>query len=135
MGDKAQEWEYIAVYGGTIGYTKKGDRDTPPYMGGMETNWPYIGVWILANYELWYCTDLGERLEIISDVQSFEYVKVFGDVGVGIFNIPRRGQIYDNLIPDRRIHIYRQPTKGTLGLELVCFARKFSVTTNIQGHQ
>jgi len=87
----------------------------------------------MANYELWYADDLGNRLAYINDVMSFEYIKVFGDIGIGVFQFPQRNQVYNTNLPDRQIHVYRQPIGGSLSLDFTCRLRKFDTATTLQG--
>lgn len=84
-----------------------------------------------AKFEIWYLDDVGNRLSPINDVGSFEYVKVLGGEGVGIIDIPKRGQVYDNNTPDRRIAFYRQ--NGRLSLDAVVLARRFETKTSQHG--
>ena len=87
----------------------------------------------MATYRLWYGDDLGNRIAPIPDVQSFEYVSVLGGVGYATLSIPRRGQVYDDTVPDRRVHIYRQPTGGVSTLVFICLLRRFDITTTLEG--
>ena len=87
----------------------------------------------MADYELWFADDLGNRLAYINDCQSFEYVKTLGDIGYGTFSFPQNSQIYDNQIPDRRILVYRRNTNGSLSLDFTWLLRRFSYNTTIQG--
>lgn len=89
----------------------------------------------MARYELWYADVLGNKLAYINDIISFEYAKVLGDIGVGVFQFPRRGQVYDNDKVDRRIHVYRQPKGGVLKLDFTCYLRKFATNTTLQGQK
>lgn len=86
-----------------------------------------------ANYELWYADDLGKRLAYINDVMSFEYVKVIGDIGIGAFQFSNRPSAYRANIPDRRIHVYRQPIGGRLALDFSCRLRRFDTETTRDG--
>lgn len=86
-----------------------------------------------ANYELWYADDLGNRIAYINDVISFEYVKVLGDIGIGTFQFPNRPTPYKANVPDRRIHIYRQPIGGSLRLDFSCRLRRFDTETTQTG--
>lgn len=86
-----------------------------------------------SKYELWHADDLGSRLAYINDVISFEYVKVLGDIGFCALYVPKRGQIYDSTVPDRRIAIYRQPIDGHLSLDYIGLARQFEIITSAQG--
>lgn len=87
----------------------------------------------MTNYELWYSDDIGNRLDYIRDAISFEYVKVLGDIGICALYVPKRGQVYDNTIPDRRVLIYRQPIGGNLSLDYVGPSRKFDTITSGEG--
>lgn len=87
----------------------------------------------MSRYELWYLNDIGNRLSYISDVVSFEYARVLGDVGIGSFTFPYRRQLHTAATPDRRIAVYRQPLGGTLGLESVFMLRQFELSTSEQG--
>jgi hypothetical protein len=87
----------------------------------------------MATYELWYTTSLGERLAPITDVIAFQYVKVIGDVGFATLAFPRRGQVYEDVSPDRRIEIYRRPDGGVLALEIVIFLDRFIFSTDKRG--
>ena len=87
----------------------------------------------LANYELWYLDDVGNRLAYIGDAKQFEYTKVLGSIGVGSVTIPQRGQIYDNTTIDRRIAFYLQPENGSLTLDFVMMARRFVTSTTTEG--
>lgn len=86
-----------------------------------------------ATYELWYADDLGNRLAYMNDVISFEYAKVIGDIGVAIIQVSNRNSPYRVNLPDRRVHIYRQPVGGSLKLDFTCYLRKFNTETTQAG--
>lgn len=87
----------------------------------------------MTNYNLWFADELDKRLAYVRDVQSFEYVKVVGGVGVGIFQFPKRRQLYDATKLDYKIQVYRQPTGGVSALDFTCFLREFNTETTQQG--
>lgn len=87
----------------------------------------------MANYELWYLDDVGNRLAYIPDWADLEYVKVLGGTGSLSVTLPKRGQVYDQTLPDRRIAVYRQPTGGSLSLEIVALMRLMQTSTTAQG--
>ena len=89
----------------------------------------------MANYEFWYCDESGNRLSYISNITDFEYVKVVGDIGVLIFSLPLLNKFYEQRRRDRRIHVYRQPTNGALGLDLVVFLNEFRTITSTATNQ
>lgn len=86
-----------------------------------------------AYYEFWYCDDLGNRLENITSISQFEYVKVAGDVGLLSIATPLQGSLWETNQVDRRIHVYRQPVGGSLKLELVAFLQTFTYETLSDG--
>jgi hypothetical protein len=87
----------------------------------------------MANYELWYCDPLGNRIKNIYNIKSFEYTKIVGDVGVGKFTVPIQGEIWEQVKPDYRIHVYRQAIGGSLELDFVCFLQGFEPNTKSNG--
>ena len=87
----------------------------------------------MAKYELWYADDLGNRLAYINDISSIEYVKVLGSVGYFAITFPKRGQVYDSAIPDRRVAIYRMPIGGAMALDFMGLARSFNTVTSQTG--
>ncbi len=87
----------------------------------------------MANYEIWYCDDIGNRIASIATVEKFEYVKVAGDVGVMTMSLPVTGAVWEQVKPDHRIHIYRQPVNGSMALEFVAFLQGFNWTTDKNG--
>ena len=89
----------------------------------------------MANYELWYCDPLGNRIKNIYNIKSFEYTKVVGDVGIGKFTVPIQGEIWEQEKPDYRIHVYRQAIGGSLKLDFVCFLQGFEPKTSKNGSQ
>jgi len=89
----------------------------------------------MANYEFWYCDESGNRLEYISLVGGVEFVHVQGDVGAAIFDFPILNLIHEEIRPERRIHIYRQPIGGALTLEFVCFLNIWTFYNQFDGRE
>lgn len=89
----------------------------------------------MANYEFWYCDEAGNRISYINNMGQFEFIHVLGDVGVLIVNIPRLGKVFEQNRRDRRIHVYRQPIGGALGLEFVAFINSISYLTERNGRE
>lgn len=87
----------------------------------------------MAHYELWYCNPLGNRIANIANVGAFEYTLVSGDVGIASLKLPVQGKVWESVKPDYRIHIYRQPTGGSLSLEFVAFLQGFDWSTLASG--
>lgn len=86
----------------------------------------------MARFEVWYADDQGNRIAPVYDVAGLQYVIVSGDVGAASISFPRRGQLYDDSTPDRRLHIYRISDTGTT-LELTCFLNEFTIETDDDG--
>lgn len=86
-----------------------------------------------GRYELWYLDDIGNRISYIDDVAAFDYVRVMGDIGIGSFTFPYRGQLHIASVPDRRIAVYRQALGGSLNLESVFMLRQFELVTSAAG--
>ncbi len=87
----------------------------------------------MANYEIWYCDDLGNRIAPINNVIQFEYTKVAGDVGKMSLTVPIQGKIWEQEKVDYRVHIYRQPINGSMSLEFVAFLQVFIPKTEKNG--
>ncbi len=87
----------------------------------------------MANYEIWYCDDIGNRIANIATAESFDYVKVAGDVGIMTMTLPVTGAVWEQVKPDHRIHIYRQPINGSMALEFVAFLQGFNWATDKNG--
>lgn len=87
----------------------------------------------MTYYEIWYCDDRGNKLQNISNVIQFEYVKVIGDVGLISLSTPIQGLLHESNQVDRRVHVYRAANGGSLKLDMVGFLQKFDYETIASG--
>lgn len=75
-----------------------------------------------ASYEVWLCTDVGERLVLLDAWERLEYVKALGKVGA--FNLTLGRELPADLLQvDRQIQVWRRPVGGVLSLDFLGFLR------------
>jgi hypothetical protein len=86
-----------------------------------------------AAYEVWLCTDLGQRLALL-DTAWFEYSLVVN--GVGAFTVMIAGDaIPESMLDvDRQVQFWRRPVgSGSLALDQIGFLRKWEYSTDDSG--
>lgn len=75
-----------------------------------------------ASYEVWLCSDVGERLVLLDAWERLEYVKALGKVGA--FNLTLGHELPADLLQvDRQIQVWRRPVGGVLSLDFLGFLR------------
>lgn len=84
------------------------------------------------NYEVWLCTDLGERLALLSPV-AFDYVMGVGEVGA--FSVLMPGTFPRSLLEvDRQVQFWRRHRgRNSLELDQVGFLRRWKYETDGRG--
>lgn len=87
----------------------------------------------MANYELWYADEIGNRIAYINSIISFEYAKVLGGVGPFVMQLPQKNNLLNQIQVDRRVHIYRQPIGGVMAMDYTGYLRQFGFSTTVQG--
>ena len=75
-----------------------------------------------ASYEVWLCSDVGERLVLLDAWERLEYVKALGKVGA--FSLSLGQELPADLLQvDRQIQVWRRPVGGVLSLDFLGFLR------------
>ncbi len=84
----------------------------------------------MANWEVWYCDPLGNRLRPLQPI-SIQLAIVQGGVGAAI--MPMASAL--PLLPDYRLHFWRQAARDSLRLEFIAFIRRLDVGVSPSGLQ
>jgi hypothetical protein len=70
---------------------------------------------VAGTYELWYTTDTGARIALLSSVLDATFVRIAN--GVGVFNLSLPGSFDTSLLArDRIVQVWRAPVGGSLSL-------------------
>ncbi len=88
-----------------------------------------------TKHELWLTDDSGNRLDLLDEVESFNWTRVIN--GIGRCRINLKGDFDRSLLArDNRIEVWRAPTPASdLRLENIFFIRRPIITTGVTGLQ
>ena len=86
----------------------------------------------MAKYEIWFADEQGNRLMLMDEMLTTTYVITPGAPGFVSVTMPYiPSALYtDYSQPDKQIHIYRAPDKGTLALLGIWSVRRWQFDTN-----
>lgn len=91
----------------------------------------------MARYEVWLADDAGNRLTLLDNLSSLEYVITPGAEGYCTVNLPyiSGATVNDTTKPDRQIHIWRAPDGGGLALQQVYLLQRWTFATDDSGNE
>ena len=85
-----------------------------------------------GEYEVWFCTDTGERLAYLGDYTFLKYSIVEAESGAVQIVVSASFDL-DLLRQDNKIAVWRRPLGGSMGLENVYLLRKWRVEMTRDG--